>query len=172
MTEFGAAAAVGTVAGANGKNVSEGLTAVLGKVGEQTVKAASREEKPSPALKLGPGQVKDSGGVPLPPAPSGRRAAQPSLPSIAEIRIPEQASHLQTIAEVAPTLPPPPEMSRETLHEVTPGMTRADLLRFGAPASKITMDEDGRMVEIYSYRQNSEKIGTVRLQNGAVSSVQ
>jgi hypothetical protein len=173
MTEFGAAAAVGTVSGANGQNVSKGLTAIFGKVNEQTVKAAGKGETPSAAFELGPGQPKsDASGVPLPPPPSGRRAAPFALPVIAQIAIPAEAMQMQTLSEVAPTLPPPPEMSPQNLKTVATGMSRADLLRLGAPASKITMDEDGHTVEIYSYRQQGQKIGTVRLNNGAVASVE
>ena len=173
MTEFGAAAAVGTVAGANGKNVANGLTAVFGKVGEQTVKAAGKEDTTSPALKLGRGQVRESGGVPLPPPPSGKydRGAS-GLPAVASISAPAQATQMQSLADVVPALPPPPEMSPENLKTVSVGMSREDLLKFGAPASKISMDEDGHLVEIYSYRQKDLKIGTVRLSNGAVASVQ
>jgi hypothetical protein len=79
---------------------------------------------------------------------------------------------MQSLADVVPALPPPPEMSPENLKTVSVGMSREDLLKFGAPASKISMDEDGHLVEIYSYRQKDLKIGTVRLSNGAVASVQ
>jgi hypothetical protein len=171
LTEFGAAAAVGTVGGANGKNVSTGLTAVFKKVNEQTDKAASKETQ-GPALEVGPGQPKaDASGVPLPPAPAGKRAPF-TLPVIAQITTPEQATQLQALSDVAPALPPPPEMSPEKLKMVAAGMSRADLLRLGAPASKIVMDENGHLLEIYSYRQNGDKIGGVRLHDGAVASVE
>jgi len=173
MTEFGAAAAVGTVAGANGKNVGDGLTAVFGKINGQTVKAAGKGETAAPALELAPAQPKsEDGGVPLPPGTVRRAAPQPGLPVFAQIPIPAQATQLQDVAEAAPALPPPPEMSPEKLKSVSAGMSRSDLLRLGMPASKIVMDEDGHLVEIYSYRQNQQRIGTVRLSNGAVASVE
>ncbi len=172
LTEFGAAAAVGTAGGANGQNVSKGLTAVFNRVNEQTVKAAGKEEAKAPALELGPGQAKaDASGVPPAPSPSGKRAPF-TLPAIAQIAIPEQATQFQALSDVVPTLPPPPEMSAEKLKTVAPGMSRAELLRLGAPASKIVMDENGQLLEIYSYRQNGEKIGGVRLHNGAVASIE
>ena len=174
MTEFGAAAAVGSVGGANGQNVGKGLTAVFGKINAQTAKAAGKEETSEPALKLGPGQSQDTSGVPLPPPSSGRGAgtAHDALPVIAGIAIPAQATQMQTLADVAPSLPPPPEMSLENLKTVSAGMSRADLLKLGAPASKISMDEDGHMLEVYSYRLKDQRIGTVRLNNGAVTSVE
>lgn len=44
MTEFGAAAAGGAVGAASGKAVSNGIDAVFGKLNDQTVKAAGKEE--------------------------------------------------------------------------------------------------------------------------------
>lgn len=174
LTEFGAAAAGGTVGGASGKQVSDGLTAIFGKVNEQTAKAASKkEEAATPALKLGPGLPKeDTGGVPLPPPPSGGRSlTAPQLPAVAQATLPQEVAETLTLANVAPALPPPPEMSSEDLKTVSAGMSRADVLKFGAPASKITMYEDGHVLEIYSYRQKGQKLGTVRLNDGAVASV-
>ncbi len=48
MTEFGAAAAGGSVGGAAGKKVSDGLTNIFGKVDQQT-KAAAKAAKEDPA---------------------------------------------------------------------------------------------------------------------------
>jgi hypothetical protein len=172
MTEFGAAAAVGTVGGAGGQPVSKGLAAVLGKVSAQTAKAAGKEESRQPALELAQGQPKgDTSGVPLPPPPGGKRAHAPSMP-VAQLVVPQEAVAPLNFAEVVPVVPAPPEMSAEKLKSVPVGMSRADLLRMGFPASKITMDEDGEMVEIYSYREKDRRLGTVRLKNGAVSSVE
>jgi hypothetical protein len=51
-------------------------------------------------------------------------------------------------------------------------MTRADVLRLGAPSSKITTFEDGHVVELYSYHQNGQRFGGLKLTDGVVSSVQ
>jgi len=172
LTEFGAAAAGGSIGGASGKKVSDGLTAVLGKVAESTAKAAGKEEKPAPALMLGPGVPKeDTGGVPLPPTQPGRIASvtQPPLPSFV---LPREIAQMPTLASVTPVLPPPPEMSTEELKAVSIGMSRADLLKFGAPASKITMFNDGHISETYTYRQQGQRVGTVRLTDGAVAGVE
>ena len=45
LTEFGAIAAGSTVGGASGKSVSNGITAIFGKVDQQTAKAAAKENK-------------------------------------------------------------------------------------------------------------------------------
>jgi hypothetical protein len=175
LTEFGAVAAGSAIGGAGGKPVSDSITAIFGKVDHQAAKAAAKEPKEkqteAASLKVAPGMpASDPGGVPLPPEPR-KRAAAPSLP-IAQMTVPEEALQTLTLADVAPVLPPPLVMSPEDFRSVSNGMTRADVLKFGAPAGKITMFEDGHLVEVYSYRQNGEKIGTLRLTDGAVSSIQ
>ena len=76
LTEFGAVAAGSTVGGASGKSVSNGITAIFGKVDQQTAKAAAKEPKKekepqAEALKVAPGSAhrRRPGGVPLPPRP-------------------------------------------------------------------------------------------------------
>jgi len=42
----------------------------------------------------------------------------------------------------------------------------------GAPASRITMYDEGHLVEIYRYQSRDTTFGVVRLSDGSVSSVQ
>jgi tetratricopeptide (TPR) repeat protein len=70
------------------------------------------------------------------------------------------------------SLPPPPEVNAGDLRKVTAGMKREQLLKLGPPAGRITMDEDGHLIEIYQYSANGAGLGTVRLTDGTVSSVQ
>lgn len=173
MAEFGAAAAVGSVGGASGKKVSDGLTAVFEKVGQQTAKAAKTDKKAAePALELAPGVVREeTGGVPLPPPPQGRGGLRPPPLPLAKASLPAEIAESFVVA-VPPVLPPPPEMSREGLKRVSAGMTRSDILRMGTPAARITMFENGHLSETYSYRQQGQKVGTVRLTDGAVANVE
>ena len=177
LTEFGAVAAGSTVGGASGKSVSNGITAIFGKVDQQTAKAAAKETKKEKepqieALKVAPGApVADPGGVPLPPPPPRRHAAPAPLP-VAQFVVPQEVARISSWADMAPLLPPPPVMSPEDLRSVSTGMTRADVLKLGAPSSKITMFEDGHLVEVYSYHQNGQKFGGLKLTDGVVSSVQ
>jgi hypothetical protein len=177
LTEFGAVAAGSAVGGASGKSVSNGITAIFGKVDQQTAKAAAKETKKekepqTEALKVAPGSpVADPGGVPLPPAPPTKRSAPAPVP-VAQYVVPSEIARISAWADVAPTLPPPPVMSPEDLRNVSTGMTRADVLKLGMPSSKITMFEDGHVVEQYSYHQNGQKFGGLRLTDGVVSSVQ
>ena len=175
LTEFGAAAAVGSVGGASGKKVSDGLTAVFEKVGQQTTKAAKSGDKTptEPALELAPGVVREeTGGVPLPPSPAGRSGlTPPQVSSVVKVTLPQEVAETSSLASVT-ALPPPPEMSQESLKTVSEGMSRADVLKLGAPASRITMFDDGHLSETYSYRQQGQKFGAVRLTDGAVASVE
>ena len=176
MTEFGAVAAGSAVGGASGKSVSNSITAIFGKVDQQTARAAKetrREKEPQvEALKVAAGApVADPGGVPLPPAPPAKRSAPAPVP-VAQYVPPSEIARISSWADVAPTLPPPAVMSPDDLRSVSTGMTRADVLRFGAPSSKITMFEDGHVVEQYSYHQNGQKFGGLKLTDGVVSSVQ
>ena len=173
VTEFGAVTAGSTVGGASGKAVSNGINAIFGKVDQQTAKAAAtpiKKEVPEPPpFKVSQGVPSDdTGGVPLPPSPHKRAVASP----VAQYTLPQEITRIRSLSDVAPTLPPPPEMSPEEFRRISTGTTRGDVLRLGTPASKITMFDDGHLVELYSYRQNGQKFGTLRLTDGAVSSIE
>jgi hypothetical protein len=180
MTDMTAAAAGGIAGGAAGKKVSEGVTGVFGKVAKQTEKASGTGEKAKPAIvsartpstpapvsnaapliEAGPG-VPKSGGVPLPPPVhnASERAAVPAPEPVVE---PEPA---------IPPPPPPPEVTPADLKKVAGGMSREDLLKMGAPASRIMMFDDGHLQEIYHYAANNSTFGVVRLVDGAVSAVE
>ena len=168
MVEFGAAAAGGSVAGASGKKVSDGITAIFDKVNGATDKAATTGKpaasKQQPAIEVSPGVPSaDNGGVPPPPETHAavRKVASEPAPVI-------------TVAEVAPVAPPPPppQMTAEELKQVAPGVSREDLLKLGAPSARITMIDDGHLVEVYNYIAHGENLGRVRLSDGAVASVQ
>lgn len=173
LTEFGAATAGSTVGGASGKAVSNGIDAIFGKVDRHTAKAAvtpAKKEVPEPPpFKASEGALTDdNGGVPLPPSPHKRAAASP----VAHYVLPQEITRIQSLSDVAPVLPPPPEMSPEEFRKIATGTTRGDVLRLGTPASRITMFDDGHLVELYSYRQNGQRFGTLRLTDGAVSSIE
>ncbi len=131
---------------------------------QQTAKTAAKETKSekepqAEALKVTPGAPQaDPSGVPLPPPPPGKRIATAPIP-VAQFVVPKEVARIGSWADVAPALPPPPVMSPEDLRNVSVGMTRADVLKYGAPSSKITMFEDGHVVEQYSYHQNGQKFG-------------
>ncbi|MDP8989664.1 MAG: hypothetical protein M3N41_06235 [Acidobacteriota bacterium] len=173
LADFGAVTAGSTVGGASGKAVSNGIDAIFKKANQQTAKAAvtpSKNEVPEPApLKVSRALPSDdTGGVPLPPSPHKRPAAS----TVASYVLPQEITRIGSLSDVAPNLPPPPEMSPEKFRNISTGTPRGDVLRLGAPSSRITMFDEGHLVELYSYRQNGQRFGTLRLTDGAVSSVE
>ncbi len=71
----------------------------------------------------------------------------------------------------SPLPAPPAEMTVADLQKVTEGMSREQLLKLGSPTGRITMDEDGHLIEIFQYSANGTGLGTVRVTDGAVSGV-
>lgn len=177
MTEVGASAAGSAIGSAAGKKVSDGITAIFGKVDKATAKAAKTpaedNSKAAPLLDVGPGVPRVSGGgssvgasesVPPPPPPAGHRASI-AKPVAAEA-LPE------TAPPPPPPPPPPPQVTADDLKKVASGMTREDLLKLGAPASRIMMEDDGHMLETFTYADRETSLGRVRLTDGVVSSVE
>ncbi|MEQ1887143.1 MAG: hypothetical protein ABL967_18925 [Bryobacteraceae bacterium] len=174
MTEFGAAAAGGSIGAAGGKSLSNGLNNIFGRMGQTMEKAAGTGD---PAMTVAPGKLKETGGVPAPPSAVGsvpvsnapvRRAPDPSALAV---QIPFQTG---VLSDALPSQPPPapPAMTRDDLRNVANGMNRSDVLKLGAPSSKMTTFENGHLVESYSYRENGSRFGGVKLTDGVVSDVQ
>jgi len=174
MTEVGASAAGGAIGSAAGKKVSEGITAIFGKVDKAAGKAAKPPEdnsKSAPLLEVGPAVVVKVGGgaesVPPPPPASGHRASVAKPAASAVEALPE------ILPPPPPPPPPPPQMTVEDLKRVANGMSREDVLKLGVPSSRIMMDDDeGHLVEVYSYADKDTSLGRVRLKDGVVSSVE
>jgi hypothetical protein len=181
MVEAAGAVAGGSIGGVAGKKVSDGITNVLGKVDAAATKAAKTGKAPEAAidkvkadkssggtvLEVGSGTViKDHSLVPPPPPPVHRAAVVPPPPP--EPISPTRAVVIQPIA----VLPPPPQVTSDDLKALANGTTRKDVLKLGAPASRITMYDDGHLVEIYRYQSRDTTLGVVRLSDGSVSNVQ
>jgi hypothetical protein len=176
MTEVGASAAGSAIGSAAGKKVSDGITAIFGKVDKTTTKAAKTPEdnsKAAPLLDVGPGAIKVSGGgssgagaesVPPPPPAAGHRA------SVARAPVPEAMPEI--MPPPPPPPPPPPQVTPEDLKKISSGTSREELLKLGAPSSRITMEDDGHLLETYSYAAKDMSFGRVKLTDGAVSSVE
>ena len=148
MVESAAAAAGGSVGGVAGKKVSDGLTRIFNKVDQHAAKAAedtsTRKAAPqpevAPLIQVGPGTPKAES-VSVPPPPPVHHAAVHPKP--APVRAPA------ALPEIPP--PPPPAVTAEELKTVTAGMRRDDVLKLGTPSARITMFDEGHLIEIYSY---------------------
>ena len=194
LSEVGAAATGSVAGGAAGKKVSDGITSVLDKVDQHTTAAAATAPKPAPTkpvaplLQVSPGVVGTglpvTGAAPVSPAPRasakvpvGRAVVTDSVPpppplaseAVKRVEAPKPPSPV-VVVEVAPP-PPPPPVTPEDLLALTVGQAREEVLKLGQPASRITMFEDGHLLEIYRYMSGDITFGVVRLENGAVSQV-
>lgn len=172
LIEHAAAATGGTVGGVAGKKLSDGLTKIFEKVDATTKKAAKIGEngqakqvdaKGVPLLQVGPGSPKgrDTSGVVPPPPPARRAGVQTQAPP------PVPAP----VVVVAPPPPPPPEVKVEDLKKLIAGTKREEVLKLGPPAARVTMFDDGHLLEIYRYMAGDTTLGVVRLIDGSVSSL-
>jgi len=188
ITEFGAAAAGGTVGGAAGKKVSDGISNIFEKVDQRTSAAASTAapktvapaRPAAPLMDVSPGVV----GTALPAtapkaapkAPVTRASvndnvpAPPPLPG-ETVRRPEPPKIQRPVPVIVVAPPPPPPVTPEDLRGITLGESRGDVLKLGAPASRISMFDDGHFLEIYRYMSGDITFGVVRVSDGEVSKV-
>jgi len=188
LTEFGAAASGGTVGGAAGKKVSDGLTNILDKVDQRTSAAASTAapkavapaRPAAPLLDVSPGVVGTalpaSAPKAAPKAPVTRASVNDSVPAPPPLpgemmRRPEPPKIQRPVPVVVVAPPPPPPVTPEDLRGITLGESRGDVLKLGAPASRISMFDDGHFLEIYRYMSGDVTFGVVRVSDGAVSKV-
>lgn len=165
MLESGAVIAGTTIGSAAGKKVSDGINARLRKTGKVLQTAAKNEPRQSKSAPASP-LLQVGAGVPKPevnnvPPPPPKRVAKPSKPR--SVNVPP------VLSAVAP-VDPPPIPSAVDLAEIHNGMERDSVLALGHPSARITMYEDGHIVEIYQYR--GQAAGTVRLRDGAVWAVE
>lgn len=162
----------GSVGGAAGKKVGSGVSAIFAKVGSATDKAA-KPAKPSAdrpkaragaVLEVGPGGVVKDHSL-VPPPPPRKVAVVPPPPPLTP---PAEA----VLAPILVLPPPPPPVTSGDLRTLASGTPRAEVLKLGAPSSRVTMVDDGHLVEIYRYQTRDSAVGEVRLSDGSVSGVQ
>jgi hypothetical protein len=75
------------------------------------------------------------------------------------------------VVVVAPIAPPPPPVTIEDLRQITVGESRIEVLKLGAPSARITMFDDGHLMEMFRYMSEDTTFGVVRLSDGEVASV-
>ena len=69
--------------------------------------------------------------------------------------------------------PPRPEPTARDLASVEAGTTREDLVaRLGAPSARVLIPEDGQLREVYHFTAGGVHLGTVRLTDGEVSTIE
>jgi len=165
IMEHAAAAAGATVGTIGGKVLSSGIDNVLGKAAETGSTTAKKTEEAKPEK-----QAKQaSAGSETAPAASGFRRS-PKTTRAAAADKPVFATMDRAIpTPVAAIAPPAPTF--EDLAKVKEGESLDDVFAsLGKPSSHITIPDEGHLVEILSYSNGAERIGTIRADNGQVVS--
>jgi hypothetical protein len=178
LVDHAAAAAGASIGATAGKPLSNGITAVFGKVDDTTAQAAkkpaekdkdkadkSKPEKPS-ALGSAPSASASGSSIPSSrpqrassPRPSSRRAAQPNA-------WPEPVVYTQVPAPAAK------EPALQDLLNVQIGSKEQDCIAgLGTPSSRISIPEEGHMIELLRYTAQGRLLGTIRVDNGQVVNV-
>ncbi len=180
LVEIAAGALIGTAAGIGGKKISEEFDRAFAKM-SNTLEKALREQKtvaPAPRKK---GGLVAGPRVLAAAAPRGLAAAAPA-------GSPRRAGAAQKVnapAPVAAELIPgsplvlpsavptvPFAVTAEAFAQVKQGDTNRELIaRLGSPTTKISMPEEGRVVEIYKYSSQGVELGSIRVVDGTVAEV-
>ena len=175
MLEAGAVVAGTTVGSAAGKKVSEGVTATFKKTGKildaasktngkQAKATTATSASPTPLLQVSAGVPKaEVNNVPPPPPKRTPVAHQPVRTRTVSVPM--------VMSAVLPDAPPPQPLNVD-LAEISRGMARENVLALGTPSARITMYEDGHIVEIFQYRNQTLASGTVRLRDGSVATIE
>lgn len=169
MLEHAAAAAGGSVAGAAGKSVSNGIDTIFRKLDKQTSTAARTAASPATGAKAIGGTAAIEGVQPgLGAASESARRPRPASPALSPA--PPLA-----VTSSAPDPEASPERPPLTLAEITGienGTSRNSVLtKLGIPSARITIPDGDSLVEIYRYAASGEGIGVLRLTDGVVSAV-
>jgi hypothetical protein len=187
LTEHAAAAAGATIGTAAGKPLGTALGKIFGSMDQSTSKAAgptkvvkpaelkSEAKTSAPAQSAPPlvGALPASGGAPSGGSVGGGIASSGHSGRHHEIPAPEFATPFTPIAPVIPE-PVIKEPSVEDIAAVKVGATSNEVAAaLGAPESRVSIpDDDGRLLEICQYWSKGQQLGTVRMENGRVISVQ
>jgi hypothetical protein len=179
MSEHAAAAAGATIGTAAGKPLSNAITKIFGQVDNTAQKAAKSPSKPltkttteAPAVKLPAAGATANGAPPAAgggssPSSSGSHRRMPRIESAAFEPAPAPTF------TIVPVVPPVKQATAEELALIKVGTTEKDLVEaLGRPTSRITIPEEGHMLETYQYRANGKQLGTVRLDNGQVVTIE
>ncbi len=182
LSEHAAAAAGATIGTAAGKPLSNAITKIFGTVDTDAKKAAGAKPE-TKTMKI------DSSAAPTAPAanplanasagssgysvPSSSHASSPSRRRAAAPQGAEYQAVNPSHTSFAIEAPVVKEPTSEELVSVKVGATERDVLAtLGQPASRITIPDDGHLLEICQYWAKGKQLGTIRLDNGQVVTVE
>jgi hypothetical protein len=180
LAEHAAAASGATIGTAAGKPISNAITKIFGQTDNSTKKAASAtlsktstktETESTPVIPpaapgVSVGDSASSGPVgESTPSRHGGFARHSAARQYAPINPPAPVEIIQP--------PPRREPTAEELASIHVGASEQELVSaLGQPESKVTIPDDGHLVEICQYWSNGKQLGTVRLDNGQVVNVE
>lgn len=191
LSEHAAAAAGATIGTAAGKPLGTSLGKIFSDVDKSSSTAATPKtakpvaSKPAPvaapdaahaaapapviALAGGDDSPAGGGGTSSSSSSSSRRVGHRKQPELAPVAA-------EPIAPVTPIVAEPvvKEPTVQDVASIKVGATASELrATLGPPESKVSIpDDDGHLLEICQYWSKGEQIGTIRLDNGRVVSVQ
>ena len=188
LTEHAAAAAGAAIGTGAGKSLSNSMTKIFGETDKETAKAGKPDaKKPSkpvtdpapdplaakskPKPSALPGGDPDTG--PIPAAP--RRVARKPVLTGETTSALRSAVIANPIPAASPIVEPIIKVpTAEDLANIKAGTTEEDMVTaLGQPSSRITIpDDDGHLREICQYWANGQVLGTIRLDNGQVATVE
>lgn len=187
LSEHAAAAAGATIGTAAGKPLSNAITKIFGSVDNDAKKAAGTK---ATAPKTQPKETTPSSSVTTPTTGGSNTPIMGSTSSPAPSSAPGSsrrphknsdavaASSETTLTVPVVTIAPAPEPVRreptaEQLASVKVGATAKEVLAvLGEPESRVTIPDEGHMLEICQYWSKGKQLGTIRLDNGQVAAVE
>jgi hypothetical protein len=184
LAEHAAAASGATVGTAAGKPLSNAITKIFGQTDTSTKKAASASVNTKNAAKpeaesapLIPAAPQGGGGGGALPSLGGSSSGGGSTPSrhggFAQRSTAQYAAINPPEAVIAVQEPPHKEPTAEELAGIHVGASAQELIStLGKPESTVTIPDDGHLVQICQYWSQGKQLGTVRLDNGQVVSVE
>lgn len=181
LAEHAAAASGATIGTAAGKPISNAITKIFGQTDNSAKKAASA------SLSKTSTKTETESTPVIPPAAPGATVGDSassgpvgeSTPSrhggfARHSAVRHYTTPINTPAPVENIQPPPrKEPTAEELASIHVGASEQELVSaLGQPESKVTIPDDGHLVEICQYWSNGRQLGTVRLDNGQVVNVE
>src|SRR5580693_2860653 len=185
LAEHAAAASGATIGTAAGKPLSNAITKIFG----QTDTAAKKAANPASNTKLTKPEPERESAPPIQPGPGGSgsigsiggsgggsSSGEPAPSRHGGFSRHPAASQYTAVTAPAPLeIPQAPrrELTAEEISSIHVGASEQDVVTaLGQPESRVTIPDDGHLVEICQYWSQGILLGTVRLDNGQVINVE
>jgi len=185
LAEHAAAASGATIGTAAGKPLGAAMGKIFGNVdnstskaaGTKTIKPAELKAEPKPLYAPAPGSPLLGASTDGPGSASGKSASvRRAVRRRESLAASEQTASGPIPAPITPSVAQPvvKELSVEQIAAVQVGATSSELeATLGPPESRVSIpDDDGHLLETCQYWSKGQALGTIRLDNGRVVSVQ